>query len=519
MPFSSYLRIALFLFAVSLSAGYVFFSYTQASSDIAERTKALFLEEQREITEALHEFYTFLHLTESRLINSIDKEEKISSILSMRTPQLLNKNFPDLLDLTFTPRLQPTIPYSRYGKALHSQKANLQTKSDSTTYLGKGEFQLEKILYDGNKKNLGILQATFSIEHLLFKHFPEREVKVLSVGEKTSKEGQLSFTVSGLPYIVVLTRPGLSFWEYISASKVQIFTTLFLCMAGIIGGVGGGIGLNQKKLSKYRSLTQNQRVKLLRLEEEKDELAHQLMTSRRILKLKKQANTYREHLFAGIQHRYRQMAGQAQAIFKMTSKLILDETGNSKLMKEIHSISQESNSVLTRLINGFPMRGVEDNIDILESIENIRGAFLPEMTELNVKFEIKGKLKTFPPIDQAIFEIVLHNIFRVVVDRLASRNVFRIELKTGNPIEIAFYDDGFDVEDKLHSNDDHENENIMCLSKGRLREFITNLGWNITFQKEGELLNSISLFIPATVDKKKLPDNVVNLFDFGSHVS
>lgn len=486
---------------------------------MAARSKALFLEEQREITEALHDFQAFLHLTEVRLINAIDKKDKISSILSIRTPQLLDKIFPDLLDLTFTPRSQPATLYSRAGKVLHSQKANLQKKNDAISYLGKGEFQLEKVLYDDNKKNLGVLGSTFSIEHLLFKHFSEREVEVFPVGEKKIKEGLLSFIVAELPYIFVLNSPGLLFGDYISASKWQIFTTLFLFMAGIIGGAGGGVALCQMKLSKYRSLTQNQRVKIQHLEKGKEELTHQLAASQHLVKLHNLSKCYVDFLFTNLQHRYRQMAGQAQAIYKMTSKLIQDEAGNSKLMQDIHFISQEGNTVLRRLINGFPMRGSEESIDILECIENVKSVFLPEITELNVKFEVKGKLKAVPPLDQAVFEIVLHNIFKMVIERLASRNLFKIELKAGDPLQIVFYDDGFDLEDRIHPNDDPETENVMCLSKSRLKEFITNLGWDVSFQKEGELLNSISLFIPQAVDKKKLPDNVINLFDFESHAS
>lgn len=515
----SYLRNILILFALLLSVGYVSLSYYQISKINDAQTTALFLEEKKEITEALRGFQKFISLTEGRLINSIDKKDKIHSILSFRSGQLLSKKFPDILSLTFSPSSDPTVVYSRFGTTLNSQNNDSQKKNEGFSYTGNGVFQLNKTIYNQNNQKIGTLQSTISIAHLLYKHFSKYEIEVLPSGAELKGGNPQSFTVDDIPYEFVLNKPGLSFVEFLESFQFQIITSFLLCIVGILAGITSGIAFSHKKLIKYRFQIQKQKNELYLMEDQKRDLTQQVTFVRQLLKLKDKSKEYSEFLIASLQNRYRQMAGQAQAISELTSRLIKDETGNNKLMKDIYSISQESNSVLNRLKNGFPMRGFADEIDIAECINNVRSIFFPEMMELNTKFEVKGKIINSPKLDQAVFEIVLHNIFRIIIERLSPDNTFKIELKDGDPLQITFYDNGFDPEDKFQFAENSDVENIMSLSKNRLREFLAHLDWKIEFQKESELLNSITLSIPKARVERKLPDNVINMFDFGSHAS
>ena len=69
---------------------YVFFSYYQTSTNIKNHNQTLLLQTQKEVVEAFNHFQQFLHLTESRLLNSLDKPEAISSILSGHIAYLAN---------------------------------------------------------------------------------------------------------------------------------------------------------------------------------------------------------------------------------------------------------------------------------------------------------------------------------------------------------------------------------------------------------------------------------------------
>lgn len=515
----AHLKTFIFLATIMLGIFFIIFSYYHACKDIQTKNQVLLFQEKEEITEALQQLHQLLNLTEARLINSSDQAEKFPSILSLRVEHLTTRKAPEILNLTFISASDPTVAYSRVGKTTLANGMKLEKGKNAVTYLGKGEFKLEKTLYDSHKKALGFLQVTFSIRHLLYKHFSENEIRVLPENRRSIKNDGLSFNVAGLPYIFVLNHPLPSFGQFLLECKFQIFLAFILSAASLIIGMSIIALLNKKRLMKYRLLTQSLKKKLKEIEGEKIIQTNTILAQQNLLQLKDHSKKETALLFAALQERYRQMAGQAHAINLLTSKLILEEAGKDKLMQEIHSVSQEGNTILRRLIDGYPMRGIEENIDILSCIDDIKALFLPEITEKNVKIEIMGKIKAYPNIDKMIFQIILHNIFHMLMGRLIKKNVIKIDLKDADPLQLIFYDDGYDVENKVYQISNTPGaDNILCLDKQKLKEFISYLGWEISFQTEGEFLNSIVLSIPLTIRERILPDNVVNLFDFKPHV-
>lgn len=507
----SNIKTAIVFIAVLLGTAYVLFSYYQTVSSTNAKYQALFWKEKKDITESIQQFYQYLTLTETRLLPSLQDKERISRILSERIEGIMDNNFPTIISMAFIPTSQPHIAYTRFG----TTKIQPEEKRDGVIYLGEGKFKIQKTFYDKSKKAFGILQSTFSIERFLFRNFTEEEMSIVPGQEQNLKEGQLSFQVMEIPYVFVYTPPTLSFLQFIFIFKTQIIVALIFGFVLLLSGITIGIFLRQKILLRQHLINHRLKEKLKAFKEEKKNQDKQLAAYQHLAKLNESSKQAIYSLFTNLQDRYRKMAAQAHGINEITSKMILQEAGNEKLMKDIHGISQESNTILRRLVSGFPMREIEEPIDIFQSLEKLKIIFLPEMTKLSVTLEVKGKIKTPPRFDRTIIEIVLHNIFYMIVDRLSKNSTFKIEVRGENPIRIIFYDDGYDVGEKIHIIDNNPKpEDILCLGKNKLKELVGCLGWDISFQGEEDFLNSVTLTIPAVLNEQMLPGNVVNLFNF-----
>lgn len=509
------IKTAIVFIAVLFGTACVFFSYYQTISSTNAKYQALFLKEKKEITESVQQFYQYLTLTETRLLPSLQDKERISRILSERIEGIMDNNFPTIISMAFIPTTQPHITYTRFGKTMLKDKIQPEDKGDGVIYLGEGKFKIQKTFYDKSKKAFGILQSTFSIERFLYRNFTEEEMSIVPEQEQNLKEGQLSFQVMEIPYVFVYTPPTLSFLQFIFIFKTQIIVAFVFGFIVLLSGITIGAFLRQKILLRQHLINHRLKEKLKAFKEEKINQGNQLAAYQHLAKLNEQSKQAIYSLFTNLQDRYRKMAAQAHGINEITSKMILQEAGNEKLMKDVHGISQESNTILRRLVSGFPMREIEEPIDIFQSLEKLKTIFLPEMTKLSVALEIKGKIKTPPRFDRTIIEIVLHNIFYMIVDRLSKNSTFKIEVRGENPIQIIFYDDGYDVGEKIHIVDNNPKpENVLCLDKNKLKELVGCLGWDISFQGEEDFLNSVTLTIPAVLDEQMLPSNVVNLFNF-----
>lgn len=506
------------LMAFLLGGFYVFFSYYQTSTTIKAQNQALFLEEQKEIVDVFDQFQQLMRLTESRLLNSLNDSKALSRILSDRIEQLMGDNFPRIISLNFTPTSDPSVTYTRLGSKLLDLKVQQKAPNMGITYLDNGEFSLNKILYDENLKPFGTLESTFSIGHLLHKNSSEHEISILPIEEAPLVIPQLSFKIPELPYLFVSNRSFSSFWQFLWESKLQIFWALLFGVTLFFIGIGKGLSFNKRFLLKQRLALQEFKKKVALLVEEQGNISTQLAFSQNLLEIKDESTTYTNFLFTHLQERYRQMARQAYAINKLTSQLISENSSNPKSMKDIHSISQESSVILRQLASGYVMREVEETINILCCLENVKAIFLPQLIEKNIKLEIKGNPQNSLIEDNLIFELVLHNIFHTIMERVDEDNLIKIEIKDEGPLQLTFYDNGYDVGDRLQKFDMiYVPENILCLEKKRLRKFIGHLGWSLSFQKEEGLMNSITLLIPRDINKQTLSDNVVSLFDFKTY--
>jgi len=193
---------------------YVLFSYYQITQNIKSHNQTLLLQEQKEVAEAFHHFQQFLSLTESRLLNSLNKPKAIPAILAGKIEQLVGGRFPEIESLTFIPTADLSSNYTRLGKNLLT-KDKATTESTGITSLGDGTFKLIKTLYDGDKKGFGILQSTFSLASLLYRNFSEGEIDIIQDKEKPLNKEYSSFKIPDLPYIFVLKREPSSFLQFL----------------------------------------------------------------------------------------------------------------------------------------------------------------------------------------------------------------------------------------------------------------------------------------------------------------
>lgn len=233
-----------------------------------------------------------------------------------------------------------------------------------------------------------------------------------------------------------------------------------------------------------------------------------------ILKAKAQNERAKSRLIADIQERYRMMATQALAVNNLVPRLLLEEASESKVIKEISDISKENNALLKRIMKGNPRIEREEPVDITQCFEKIHEHSLPEIMENELIVKVSGKIKEEVMLDKRLLELVLYNLFHRVIDRNMKEGRLKIELKTGDPLQIVFYDNGYDIENLRHiAQSKSEAEDILNLSKSRLQELVSSLGWKIEFcSTKGKFHSAIILSIPRPL--KTDASNVVSLFPF-----
>lgn len=503
-------KILAVLLVIVLNISYVAYSYYQTSNSIQEKREALFLQTKEEINKALQNFSKYLNLTEARLLHTVDDPEMISRILSEKIEQTVTENFPVIMGLSFLPTAQPGIRYTRFGKAFDKPVK----QEEGITYLGKGKFEWIKKLHNKEKQPLGMLDSIFSLDRILYKYFPENEVAIFPVGKTEQAKNKLSFKIEYLPYVIVVSGSHLTFWQFLLESTLQISSVLLLSVAVLFVGMFTGAFTMQRSFVKQRAFIRRLQGNLQGLNKKISELNLQLVFSQNLLKREETSRKLRSFLINSLNQRYRQMAGQAQAINMWTSQLILEEAQNDHLLQKIHNVSQEGTTVLRQLVNGFPMKFIEEGIDLLECIERVKEIFLPEIIEKNVSVELKGRIQNSPRVDKIIFKIILHNIFHIVMDRLSKNGVFIIEITKGPPLQLSFHDSGYDIEPKIQLvKDSSPPEDILCLDRLRLEEFASFLDYKLSFENTGILTNTIELTFPILLEESERPSNVVNLFD------
>lgn len=493
--------------------GYTLFSYRESYQLAFKKTNALIAIEQKEMNSAINKFNQYMHLVESRLSHSIHKKETISRILQERIEPMVGSIFPLIRSLEFIPISNSRVSYTRAGTTLVQADPHKLQSQEGVLYLGDGLFKITKQIYDENHQSLGILIATFSVNHILNKYFTRDEVLIFPINDK-AQPSLFSFKVIGLPYLFVINQTPPSFLQFITSAKFQIITSLLFGVSFLVLGISLGLFFSRRMIRNQYAFLRLLKKRLITSQEKYAKISDQLKVLESLSKLKSQATKIQNELFSSIQQRYRQMATQAQSINVLTSKLILEEAGNDNLLKEIHSISQEGTTVLRQLAGGFPMKEKIEEVDIFKSTEKIKDIFYPELIEKQIVFSIKGKLKAPPQVDLVTFEIILHSIFHMVMARLLKNNTFQIDIKDSDPLKITFYDNGYDVEEKLHKvRNTQSSNNILWMDKTKLEEFVRYLGWHISFEKGTKLLNTIILSIPRELNADTLPSNVVNLFE------
>lgn len=504
-----YLKLIAASLVLILNVGYVTYSYYQTSQAIQIERETLFFETKEEINEAFKHFSQYLNLTEARLSHSADDSETISRILAEKTEGAVSKSFPEIMGLSFFPASHPDISYTRFGKAFHkSLKQN-----EGIVYLGKGIFEWIRKIQNKYEQPLGTLDSIFSLSKILYKHFPESEVSIAYVDEAELIKNPLSFKIEYLPYVVMVNGHSFTVWQFLWESKFHFFSILLLSLMVFFVGTAAGISIMQRTFSRQRAFINRLQGKLKNLEKQINDIGTQLAASKNLIKRREHSQKELHLLKVFLTDRYRHMAGQAQAINMWTAQLILEEAQNDHLLKKIHSISQEGTSVLRQLANGFPMKFLEEEIDVIECIEDIKEIFLPEMIEKNINFEIKGRIQKFPWTDKVIFKIILHNIFYIVMDRLSKNGMFIIELKKDTPLQISFYDSGYDIGPKIQLvKDPLPPEDVLCLERSRLVEFTSYLNFKLSFESAGILTNTIKLTFPMLLEESERPSNVINLF-------
>ena len=525
---SGFTRIHLILVSgVSiLWVGYVALYYYQTREEFKASTITLLSQTQVDVNEAVDQLHAFLSLTGSRILQSYEKKDRLVSILSFRAEHFITKKFPHIVGLSLVLASDPTTVYTRLGKS--SQKTSQEVIADTplqiskppeeATYVGDGTFEITRILTQ-DQKTIGILKATFSLKAFLYKHFAEDEIHIIPLHGEDVATGTFSFVVKNLSYAFVLNKTPPSFWEFLREFKIHLLLALLYGVSLASLGSIFGERLSKRIAAHYRAQGRALKEELEFLQEKFQDLTIKTNEKKSHITLSRAAYKERARLWHGFEERQRHMAGQILAILNLTEKLITSQGMESARSRaEIHDIFQESLGIAKHLMNGFPMKGREEEIDVLQSLMTLKKIFLPELKERNITVDIKEmskKKERDPPVlDKLIFEIVLHNVFYLVVDRLINKNLLKIEIKASDPLEIIFYDNGYDVRDKIQNAiHTHIDEDILCLGKQRLREFMKYLGWQISFSADKNALNVVKLSFPQHAQDTELSSNVVNLFD------
>lgn len=512
----SYSKAIAVCLAFALNVGYILFSYNQTAQFVQNKQEALLLQTKKETNEAVQGFSQYLTLTEARLSHTSQTPEMISPILSEKIEMIMNKPFPEILGMTFFPSLHSNVGYTRFGKTI--QKTT--QRAEGVFYLGKGVFEYIKKLYDKHQHSTGTLASIFSLNKILYRNFPEKEISVVPEKNIDLAKNPSSFKMDDFPYVIAVGVPSFTLWQFLLDSKLQILSISLLTFVILFLGMATGVLVTQKIFARQRTVIHQLHAKLKVLDKKNTNTNLQLISSQNLLKQRELSQKAKHFLTTCIAERYRYMAGQAQAITMTTSELILEEAKNDILYQKLHSISQEGTTVLRQLVNGFPMKFVEEDIDVLKCLETVEEIFLPEMIEKNISFQIKGKILTPPRTDKVIFEIILHNVFHIIMERLTKNGVVIVEFKRSTPLQIHFQDSGYDIDHKIKLiKTSPPPEDILCLEKFRLEEFTSYLGYVLSFENTGALANSIKLTFPLIIDEAKHPDNVINLFGHKSYES
>lgn len=511
-----FLRIIVLFVGLVIGFGYLALSYHQTLSRINEHNEILFLNTKEKLLETFIHFQDFLFLTEERLLNSIDKPEIIISILLYRIELLMEKNFPEVVSLTFIPASNPRIAYTRSGKKLFNiveEASQMQETQDlSITSLGKGEFKIRKPLYDKSKEVFGLLDSTFSVAYILYREFSENEILILEKKETILSTKQLFFNIPDVPYIFVLNQGSPSFWDFLIEFKYQIIVALVFGILLLYLGIFEGGIFSKRLIAKLRARVKERDKKIKILESEKETLSAQLIMTQNLLKLKNDSEQVKNILLYSVQERYRQMASRASVINNVVSEFILRQYSQDSHMQEVDNILQESNEFLIQLSNNYLMKEQDEIVDIYNSIVSIKQMFLSEIAENNITFEIRRRIKIRVSADPLVLNVILYNIFRIIIHRLSKNNYCKVMFEENEAFEILFQDNGYAIEDKIYLvKDNFTPDNILCLDKISLGKFIRYLGWEITFESGGKLQNSIKLLMPRYVEKSS-SSNIIPLF-------
>jgi hypothetical protein len=150
-------------------------------------------------------------------------------------------------------------------------------------------------------------------------------------------------------------------------------------------------------------------------------------------------------------------------------------------------------------------------VDVLQSINEIKEIFLPSLTQGNIVVLIEGTFEFHPSLDETILKVILYNIFYIITKRLRNDGALTVELKGHDNDQLAFYDEGCDLED--NQNPQGEYQDILLIGVKKLQDFVTYLGWEIDFQYPQKGSNIINLTILPKCNDKNLLRNVVSLID------
>ncbi len=488
--------------------------YWQTSHQWKQDNTRILQNAQASFSQALRAYQQFLSLLDFRLRNSLKKGEldKIPVVLAQKIERLASASFPEIISIRFIPVSQPQVLYSRLGKSAASPQTHSFEK-DTTLSLGDGQFETRKILYDTRQNRVGQLYLNFSLKHVIQLGVPGYEFKVLPLSKDALRSG-LSFDIPGLPYVFVLNRTAPSFWQCLINCRFSLFfLVISTSLSLLVGTFYGHMWLRKR----WKSLLRKHKALAEQLAPVEETNAQQKITIEKltqILQLKADAAMGKNRLFSALQERFRQIAMQALGLNSLLTKLLSEESSESKqLMLEIKNISQENSALLKRLVKGHPIAENDQAIDFLACFEKIHNFCLAELMERELTVKTVGKIKEPLYADRFLLELVLYNIFHKIIDRHMKGGMIKVEFKNTPHLQIVFHDNGFDMETAERAVQNKPDiSNTLSLSKSRLQELVHSFGWSVTFERtKGPFHHSTTLSIPKLLHSET-SSNVVSLF-------
>lgn len=367
-------------------------------------------------------------------------------------------------------------------------------------------------MHTAGHKPLGILQVSFSLAHLLKNSAFLKEIHFIS-SNATLPSQVLHFEISHFPGIFTIAVQRLTLWSYLWDHLFQIMLCIGLGSAAFFCGMLENALRKRKQWNTLRSDYNylSQKMECLKANHTKQE--EEVIKLSSILQARSQHEKSKEKIFSQIQRRYRHVSAQALSLNLLISKLFSEEWAESKAGKEIQRILDESNVFLRRLVKGQLLPDNDRTVDILQSIQSIRELFEAEIHEKEIQFEVTEGIKESIYFDKVLFDVLLHNLFRCVIKRLMKGGKIRIELSDSLPLQIIFYDNGYDIEAAERAVAGTEADSLFSLSQQEMRGWAVNLGGQLEFQvTEGEFHHKTILSLPQQLSE--MPSNVVNLFAF-----